>query len=147
MLENVPEPGAHEALPRLSQVHRLANGGSVWMGGARSLYGTELTAGAAALGWVIDLAGDLPAELHEAAGRATFCVFADLEEAPAALPRLRALAGEVAEAVRNGGTVYLACTHGLNRSGLLTGLVLRELGFSAGETVVALRVGQLPKNG
>lgn len=148
MLDNSPEQGSTEASPRLSLVlapGARGNRGGIWMGGAQSLHGTELTAELIAGAWLVDLAGDLPGQLHEAANRSFYCVFADLEEVPASLPRLQQMAIDIVGALRGGaspGAVHIACAQGLNRSGLLTGLVLRELGFTADEAIKAIRLAR-----
>jgi protein-tyrosine phosphatase len=45
----------------------------------------------------------------------------------------------VAEAVRRGESVLVTCHMGLNRSGLISALALRRLGYSANDAIAAVR--------
>jgi hypothetical protein len=117
---------------------------SVWMGGARSLQGELLGAERLARGMVVDCAGELPATAREAAALWHACVFVDHDGPLAGMHRLEDVAQAVATTMRNAESeeidaVYVMCTHGMNRSGLLTGLILRELGMSGAEAVARIR--------
>ena len=121
------------------------------MGGADALHGEPVLVEDVRNAWVVDLAGDLPQAHREAAALWLPRVFADIEAEPANLARLRGLAGSVAGALAGGTTtegwehpsspperIYILCTHGLNRSGLVTGLLLRALGLSAEQAAAAI---------
>lgn len=115
----------------------------IWMGGAHSLRGQDVGLAQMPEAWLVETAGEMPAAFHRAALRTVFCVFGDLEEVPSVIDRIRTTAASVAEAVRTatGGPrdVYIVCSQGLNRSGLVTGLVLRHLGIPGEEAVAVIR--------
>ena len=147
MLEGLSEvAGAPELIvPRVSLV--LAREGArpaIWMGGARALRGDELLPVHLGDAWLFDTAGDMPAGHRAAAARTIDFVFADSEETPPGFERLLDVVREVRGCGAPGGpaAIYVVCSQGLNRSGLLTGLMLRALGFSA-EEVKALRKAQV----
>jgi hypothetical protein len=135
----IPVPG-HDGLPA-----------EVWMGGAYSLHGNRLLPEDLADAWVIDVAGDLSAPYRAACGLWLPCVFADFEEEPPVYARLRALARSLAACLTGAAAddgwehpatpparIYLLCNQGLNRSGLMTGLILRALGVPAEDTLAAI---------
>jgi hypothetical protein len=95
-------------------------GPALLMGGAHTPHGNDVRIGGIESAWVVDCAGEMPAVYRERAGRFFIRVFPDLDGDVAALPRLRTLAENSAEA-RNGGPerVYAMCHHGMNRSGLM----------------------------
>lgn len=142
MLEPLPRPSYVHAPPRASLLAiagELCSPG-IWMGGAHTERGNEIRIEALARSWIIDCAGDMPPEYREQAGRWMVRVFADIEERPAALGGIRALVREVAATVDGSPetapeNVYVVCQHGMNRSGLVAGLLLRELGMSGAEAV------------
>jgi len=138
--------------PRASLIARVgelpALAANVWMGGAHTPHGEDITVEGLAAAWLLDCAGDMPAAHRSAAGRWIACVFPDLDGHPLRFARIQELATEAATAVRHGHTtdLYIVCQHGMNRSGLVTGLVLRELGLSgpdALERILAARPGAL----
>lgn len=111
----------------------------IWMGGAHSEVGSALDEAVLGMSLVIDCAGDMPAALRAAAAYWVACVFADLDAPPMHYDRIEASVRTAAESARTDDgaeRVVILCTHGMNRSGLLTGLLLRELGLS-GEAAVA----------
>lgn len=55
------------------------------------------------------------------------------------LKKLDKVADKVAETMKDGGMVLIACRAGKNRSGLLAGLALRKLGVSGKEAVQAIQ--------
>ena len=125
-------------------------GPALLMGGAHTPLGNDVRIEGIERSWVVDLAGEMPGAYREQAGQFFVRVFPDLDAEVAALPRLRQLASEIAVGSRAGnGTperVYVMCHHGMNRSGLMAGLILRELGVSGAEAVgriVAARRGSL----
>ena len=161
MLNNVPEPGAIAAVDAphaslLVAVDELAGlRANVWMGGAHSHVGTLITPVAASRGWFVDCAGDMPTLYREASRRWIQCVFADIDHRP---PNLHYIEQNVRELVmaalhpQHGGVhaapddIYVLCQHGMNRSGLVAGLLLRALGMTGDEAVrriSARRVGSL----
>lgn len=128
------------------------------MGGADTGFGEPLTADALAGAWVIDCAGDMPDHLRAAAGLWLFRVFSDIEEVPAAWERIDALAASIGRCLAGGRRhsdlhpaqpphrLFVLCTQGLNRSGLVMGRVLRALGVpgdQAHATLAAHRPGAL----
>ena len=90
--------------------------------------------------WILDAAGEMPAALRGAALLWAPCVFPDIDGSPSREERIHALVARAVAAIRGGeapSAVYTVCQHGMNRSGLLAGLLLRELGME-GDQVVAL---------
>lgn len=126
----VLEPGA---LPGLRS--------GIWMGGAHSHIGNELTESGVRGGWVLDCAGDMPVHFAGIAGRWSSVVFADIDERPAKFERLVETVRAWSVELRTGldseapEQVFVMCQYGMNRSGLATGLLLRELGIDGDETV------------
>jgi hypothetical protein len=146
VLEN---PSQHDGpLPRASLVSTILRPQGdlrIWMGGAHTALGVDVTPEVVGSAFVLDCAGDLPISLREAAMRFQPCVFLDVEGRPATLPRLLQIAESVlAECDRAGGPtdVISLCTHGMNRSGLLTGLVLRAIGYPGGDAVAMIRAAR-----
>lgn len=124
---------------------------AILMGGAHTMHGNDVRLDGIERAWVVDLAGEMPAAYREAAGRWFVRVFPDLDGEIPMLTRLRGLAAEVARDLRYADgrgpeRLLVMCHHGMNRSGLVTGLVLRELGLSGPEAVsriVVARPGSL----
>lgn len=124
---------------------------SLWMGGARSLHGIALEAPNLSRSVIVDCAGEMPRWSTRAAAAWHACVFVDHDGPIASMHRLEEVAHTVAGAMRGDGpasieAVYVMCTHGMNRSGLMTGLILQELGLAGPEAVsriVAARRGAL----
>lgn len=119
----------------------------LWMGGVHSALGDPVTSTRGA--WVVDCAGELPPDLAQEAARHIPRVFADIEAVPGNLARIHALVEELVEAMRGPeapARVYVMCKQGLNRSGLVSALLLTALGTpsdEAVETVRAVRPGAL----
>ncbi len=63
---------------------------------------------------------------------------------PELLELVRAVAREVADHVEAGGSALCTCAMGLNRSGLVAALALRELGYSADEAIQLVREARGP---
>ncbi len=124
---------------------------AILMGGAHTLHGNDVRLDGIERAWVVDVAGEMPLAYRAAAGKWFVRVFPDLDGEIPALPRLRDLAAEVARDLRAADgygpdRLLVMCHHGMNRSGLVTGLVLRELGLSGDEAVsriVRARPGSL----
>ncbi len=152
VLEPLPAPPREPAIPRASL---LAPGGelsaaAIWMGGAQTAHGVPIDLHSVTAAWVIDCAGDMPPAFRAGAARWFSRVFPDLDAVPPSLAAIRDLAREVADALLRNDSVpanlYVVCQHGMNRSGLVAGLVLRELGLQGAETVeriVTARPGSL----
>lgn len=143
-------PDRHEARASLIVAAREIPGldACLWMGGARSILGQALDNGTLTRSLVIDCAGEMPAAYRAAAATWIPCVFVDHDGPVASLHRLQDAAQQAARAARHGevDAVYAMCTHGMNRSGLVTGMIMRELGISGAETVgriVSARPGAL----
>ena len=130
----------------------------LWMGGADSLFGDPVEAESLRDAWVVDLAGDMPAAHRAACACWLPRVFADVEQVPHEYARLSELAASIAVCItgaeRDDGwphpdqpptRLYVMCQQGMNRSGLLAGLILRALGVSADDalTAIASRPGAL----
>ena len=149
-------PAVHE--PRASRIPipgRADLASELWMGGAQAANGDLVEPGDLEDAWVIDLAGDMPEAYRAACRYWQARVFADMEQVPSDYPRLTALAESIAAAMSGSGgnatrphpaetprRVYVMCQQGMNRSGLLTGLILRALGVSGDEAIAA--VGNRP---
>lgn len=142
MLEPLPRQ-AHALEPPRASLLALAGelcAPGIWMGGAHTHRGNEIRIESIARSWIIDCAGDMPPAYRASAGRWLVRVFADIDERPPGLGALRAMVREVADAVGGGAPgapdhVYVVCQHGMNRSGLVAGLLLREFGVSGDEAV------------
>jgi len=154
LLEDLPEqPEAQSDGPRASLV--LAAGaipglsGNVWMGGAHSLTGQPMDVSKLKTAIVIDCAGEMPREFRAASLRWVPNVFQDVDAWPMHFDRLEMNVIRAAEMVRSPVgpiDVYAMCTHGMNRSGLVAGLLLRALGIGGPESlrlVQAARPGAL----
>ena len=152
MLEPLPFESAveNDVLPRASLVlpaGALGNRAAIWMGGARALRGVELHPHALAGAWILDAAGDISFAHRAAATRTLDCVFDDIEEAPPGYQRILQIVGHAAEAARGCQpdrpvSLFIFCAQGLNRSGLLTGLILRALGVPGREAVERIRAAR-----
>ena len=147
--------------PRASRIPILGRDDcatELWMGGADSLHGDPIAPEDLRDAWVIDLAGDMPEEHRAACACWLPRVFADVEQVPQSYAELCALAESIAACItgapRDDGwphpdapprRVYVMCQQGMNRSGLLAGLILRALGVSADDalTAIATRPGAL----
>jgi len=142
MLEPLPrEPHSTEP-PRASLIAVAGElcAPGIWMGGAHTQRGNEIRIETIGQSWFIDCAGDMPAAYRAGAGRWLARVFADIEEIPAGFESLRATVREVARAMGNGlenapEHLYVVCQHGMNRSGLVAGLLLREFGIGGDDAV------------
>jgi hypothetical protein len=136
--------------------------GELWVGGSFTLLGEPFTEDAVGSAWLVDCAGELPKELMARAARSFWRVFEDIEWIPGSYDRIDALAQQLAGALRgdtgalaaddsNGSSddavanvqpperVYVFCKQGFNRSGLLTGRILRALGTPPQEAIAQLR--------
>jgi len=143
--------GEPPRVTRIATIHARETERSLWMGGTESLLGEPLHPAALARALVVDCAGDLPRYLREQALLYVPCVFNDLDVPPAALPRLESLATHLATILRGDMTpeatgavarVYILCQAGMNRSGLLTGLVLRALGEESATAIARIRTAR-----
>lgn len=147
MLEDeIPGTGRPEAPPRATLVlpaGARANRTAIWMGGAHSLGGVDVVVEQMREAWLVETAGDMPAAYHQTAARTLYCVFADIEEVPSVIERIHATAAAIAAASRLGAQAppeaYIVCSQGLNRSALVTGLVLRHLGIPGAEAIELIR--------
>jgi hypothetical protein len=113
------------------------------MGGAHSLHGDPLHPAAIAASWLVDCAGDLPLPFRQAASTHIACVFADLEALVMPSRHIEAVVERLLDAITDPreapAAVYVMCTHGMNRSGLITGLLLRRLGVQAADAIAHIR--------
>ena len=90
---------------------------------------------------VIDLEGGLDLCIPTQANQCLYVYFPfdDDDRVLPSLAKLRALAQLAATLVREGHTVLSHCSGGFNRSGLLAGLILTELGMSGAEALARIR--------
>jgi len=117
----------------------------LWMGGVHTTMGDPVVDLHVRQAWVVDCAGEMPSWLALQAGRYIPRVFSDIEEVPGNMARITALVEEIAEAVSSVHAperMYLMCKQGLNRSGLVSALVLRELGVPSLEAVAVIRAAR-----
>lgn len=141
----VGPPGGIE--PRATRIpirHRADIRGELWVGGADSALGEQLTVEHLRGAWIIDCAGEVPLAMREAAARCTMRVFEDMEQAPSGYQRIESLAAEVAQALVGPPEtvtprVYVMCKQGFNRSGLVAGRILRALGLPGEQAVSDIR--------
>jgi len=140
--------------PRASRIPvapRLDVPTELWMGGANALHGEPLELDRLRDAWIIDVAGDMPDPFREAAGLWLPEIFTDSETEPANIHALRGLANSIASVLRGEphkatwphpphppARLFVMCQQGLNRSGLVTGLILRALGHTVEETLAAI---------
>ncbi|HMO96068.1 MAG TPA: protein-tyrosine phosphatase family protein [Tepidiformaceae bacterium] len=142
--------GSSSHPPRASLVLAAGEAGNpateVWMGGAHSLVGETLDHPVLSRSWVIDCAGDMPASLRTSAGLWVSCVFSDIDGPLSPSLRLDDVVERVLSAVRTPKSaperVYVMCTHGMNRSGLVAGLLLRSFGVEGVEAVDRIRLAR-----
>lgn len=114
------------------------------MGGAHSHRGDEIRHEALSASWLIDTAGDMPAEHRAAALRMIACVFVDTEGIPSPFWRIEQTVAHATAAARGESgpapsDIYIVCQHGMNRSGLVTGLLLQQLGLQPGDAIDRIR--------
>ncbi len=119
----------------------------IWMGGARSHIGDHVSETLLAASWLVDCAGDMSPAHRTAAGLWVACVFADHDGPLPPWLRVDQVVADAARAARGEHPdppqrIYIMCTHGMNRSGLVTGLVLRELGIDGREAVERIRAAR-----
>jgi hypothetical protein len=90
---------------------------------------------------VIDLEGGLDLCIPTQANHCLYVYFPfdDDDRVLPSLTKLRAIAQLAAALVRDGHTVLTHCSGGFNRSGLVAGLILTELGMSGAEALARIR--------
>jgi hypothetical protein len=148
----------HRFEPRATPIpitHRDDIEVELWVGGADSAIGDPVEDHHLDGAWLIDCAGDLPAAFKRAAAAWFPRVFADTEVVPSSYHRLEGLAKDVAAAILGEALeaselaghaaplrLMVMCKQGLNRSALMAGLILRELGASPGDIVEAIRAAR-----
>ena len=88
---------------------------------------------------VIDLEGDLDHGVRTIPNHVLYVYFPIYDEDLPDIPKLRSVARLGAELVRSGHRVLSHCGMGFNRSALVAGLILLEMGMSAEEVVRHLR--------
>lgn len=115
----------------------------IWMGGAHSHVGDEMTHDALRTAWVIDCAGEIDAAYRSSTARWLACVFPDLDGPLASSNRVEEVVqltlASIVDGTERPQRVYVMCQHGMNRSGLVTGLLLRGLGLEPRDTVERIR--------
>ncbi len=127
-----------------------------WLGGAHCSSGDLLEVEGLSGAWIIDCARDMPGAHMAAAGHAIYRVFIDIEDMPPNYSRIQSLAETVAACLQSHRPstprwehpeeppqrLYVMCTHGLNRSALVMGRILRAMGLSADDTVAVIRAAR-----
>jgi hypothetical protein len=88
---------------------------------------------------VIDLEGGLDHCIPSGAGECLYVYFPILDEQLPPLAKLHGIARLGASLVRDGHVVLSHCGMGFNRSALVAGLILHELGMPGREVVARLR--------
>ena len=88
---------------------------------------------------VIDLEGGLDHCIPTMPGECLYVYFPILDEQMPPLAKLQGIARLGASLVRDGHVVLSHCGMGFNRSALVAGLILHELGMPGAETVARLR--------
>ena len=118
----------------------------IWMGGAHSLIGEAIDGDHLGDSWLIDCAGDLDASYRARTGRWLACVFPDLDGPLPSSNYVSRTVAQVLETTVRGEDpprrVYVMCQHGMNRSGLVSGLILRGLGVEPGDAVERIRAAR-----
>jgi len=150
------DPSLHRAAVHAPRASRLLAAGDspatrteIWMGGAHSHIGEELSHNSLASAWLIDCAGDMDPSFRSSTGRWLACVFPDLDGPLASSNRVAEVVQLTLDSIASGGDaperVYVMCQHGMNRSGLVTGLILRAIGVNVDDALasIASRPGAL----
>ncbi len=139
---------------RIPITHRDDIDIELWVGGSDTAIGDDIEMAHLRGAWLVDCAGELPRDFRAAAGAFIPRVFTDLEVVPSTYERIRTLAQEIAQAVTGDAShvdgnrhepperVLIFCSQGFNRSALLAGLVMRELGAEPAEVVAAIRAAR-----
>ena len=97
------------------------------------------TLAAANIDTVIDLEGGLDHCIPTEPGQCLYIYFPILDESLPPIAKLQGIAKLGAWLVRDGHVVLSHCGMGFNRSALVAGLILHELGMPGAETVARLR--------
>jgi hypothetical protein len=137
--------GAQPRASRIHLPHRPDLHVAIWMGGTDSLLGDPIPCAELGRALVVDCAGDLASAYRRAAAAYIPRVFMDAELVPYSYPRLALLVHELAAAATGPDQIeriYILCQYGMNRSGLLTGLLLRALGEAAGVAIDLVRAAR-----
>jgi hypothetical protein len=128
--------------------HRPELAAALWMGGSSSAIGSVIGPAELSRAVVVDCAGELSEAYRSRAALYLPCVFTDLETRPARWERIVTLVGEIAERVRSAEQaaeierVIVVCQQGMNRSGLVTALLLRALGEDAESAIARVRLAR-----
>lgn len=136
--------------PRASAIpitHRSDVPTEIWFGGANSIVGEALAPEDLRGAWLVDCAGELPGDFAGAAALTVSRVFADIESVPSSFDAILGLARDLAgklsgsEPPTDGAPprVYVMCSQGFNRSALVAGLILREMGAEPADVLRDLR--------
>lgn len=119
----------------------------IWMGGAHSLIGEAVETAHLGASWLIDCAGDMHVSYREHTARWVSCVFPDLDGPLASSSYVERTVRDAVDTVllANGDAperIYVMCQHGMNRSGLVSGLILRGLGVDGREAIDRIRMAR-----
>ncbi len=103
---------------------------------------------------MIDCAGELPASFADAAALSLSRVFADIDSVPSSFDAILGLARDLATRIAGPAAdgdglpsarpqrLYVMCSQGFNRSALVAGLILRELGARPEDVLRDLRISR-----
>jgi len=135
---------------RIPITHRDDIDVEIWIGGSDTSIGDEIEVLHLDGAWIIDCAGEIPPEFRQAALAVYPRVFADIEVVPSNLDRITSLVREIASTIQappGGGAVrpervFVMCKQGFNRSALVAGLILRELGASPPDIIEAIQAAR-----
>ena len=137
---------------RIPIAHRDDVTTELWMGGSYTAFGQPLAASDLRGAWLVDCVGELTDVFRDAAAACFMRVFEDIDDVPSSYARIDALAraiGRVMVGAAPGDAleappeppdrVYVLCKQGLNRSALVAGRILRELGATGPAAVAEIR--------
>jgi hypothetical protein len=136
---------------RIPVTHRDDVDVEIWVGGSDTAVGDEVEVLHLDGAWIVDCAGEIPPEFRQAALAVYPRVFADIEVVPSNLERIKSLAREIASTIEgrpvDAGVVrpervFVMCKQGFNRSALVAGLILRELGASPPDIIAAIQAAR-----
>ena len=154
--------GADGFDPRATRIpiaHRDDVTTELWVGGSYTAFGQPLASSDLRGAWLVDCVGELTDVFRDAAAACFMCVFEDIDDVPSSYERIDALARAIGRVMLGAAPgdaleaspdplpdspdrVYVLCKQGLNRSALVAGRILRELGATGPAAVAEIRRGR-----
>jgi len=131
-------PTVNDALLPLFQIVQVDDAGQLFISAAIDAWAPMAASG---IDVVIDLEGDLDTCIPTRVNNCVYVYFPitdDNEEEPP-LPRLRAIAKLGASLIADGHRVLSHCGMGFNRSALVAGLIMVEMGMPGAAVIARLR--------